>query len=173
MRLFFICSLALLTLNLPAQKLPCAKAGSQTLSLMTGEWNITATDRTSPGNYEENKGKSTITWGISGCSLHEVYQGIFKSHDYAVEYVTYLSDSLSTQRTFFDSEHSNIMVFTGEISEKSILNYWYRDPEKKRMQVKNEIRFINKNSFENISHLSTDYGKTWQLTHKWVYYKHR
>ncbi|GAB5524427.1 MAG: hypothetical protein Roseis2KO_22990 [Roseivirga sp.] len=141
------------------------------LALMTGDWKVSATDRISPGNYEENNGKSTISWGIAGCSLHEVYEGTYKGHGYAVEYVTYLNDSLSTQRTFYDSEHSNLMAFTGEIGEQSMLSYWYRNLEKKRMQVKNEIRFISEDSFENITHLSTDYGKTWQLTHKWIYKK--
>lgn len=155
--------------QLHSQELPCVKAGSEVLALMTGEWNVTATDRTSPGNYEKNQGKSVISWGISGCTLHEVYQGTFKSHGYAVEYMTYLNDSLSTQRTFFDSEHGSLMAFEGDIEERTIVNHWYRNPEKKRMQVKNEIRIINDNSFENITHLSTDYGKTWQLTHKWVY----
>lgn len=169
MKGFFICFLALITASLRAQDLPCVQAGSEILTEMVGEWNVAATDRISPGNYEENQGKSTIAWGITGCSLHEVYRGAFKGHDYAVEYVTYLNDSLSTQRNFFDSEHGNLMAFTGEVGEKSILNHWYRNPEKKRMQVKNEIRFIDRDSFENITHLSTDYGKTWQLTHKWVY----
>lgn len=171
MKLYISCVLALFVLNVRGQELPCVKPGTEVLAGMVGEWNIAATDRTSPGNYEENQGKSTITWGITGCSLHEMYQGTFKGHDYAVEYVTYLNDSLSTQRTFFDSEHGNLMAFAGEIGEKSILNRWYRNPEKKRMQVKNEIRLISKDSFENITHLSTDYGKTWQLTHKWVYRK--
>lgn len=169
MKYLLLLPLFMLVFEARTQSLPCEKEGKETLALMTGVWKITATDRTSPGNYEENKGQSTISWGIAGCSLHEVYQGTFKGHAYAVEYMTYLNDSLSTQRTFFDSEHSNIMVFGGQINEKSILNHWYRDPEKKRMQVKNEIWFISDDSFENITHLSTDYGKTWQLTHRWVY----
>ncbi len=169
MRILYILFLLAITCQLHSQELPCVKAGSEILALMIGEWEVTATDRTSPGNYEQNQGKSLITWGISGCTLHEVYQGTFKSHRYAVEYVSYLNDSLSTQRTFFDSEHGNLMAFSGEIKEKSIVNHWYRNPEKKRMQVKNEIRFVSDDSFENITHLSTDYGKTWQLTHRWVY----
>lgn len=169
MRYLLLVAMLMFCLNLKAQSLPCEQKGSEVLKLMIGEWKVSATDRTAPGVYEENNGTATISWGVAGCSLHEVYEGTFKSHAYAVEYVTYLNDSLSTQRTFFDSEHANLMAFNGEIDGKSIVNYWYRNPEKKRMQVKNVIQFISNNSFENITHLSTDYGKTWQLTHKWVY----
>lgn len=169
MKYLFLLPLFVLSFGLTAQSLPCEVEGSEKLAFMIGEWKVSATDRNAPGAYEENKGTATITWGIAGCSIHELYEGTFKSHLYAVEYVTYLSDSLTTQRTFFDSEHANMMSFDGVIEGKSIINHWYRDPEKKRMQVKNELRILNKDSFENITHLSTDYGKTWALTHKWVY----
>lgn len=169
MKYLLLLPLFVLSFELKSQKLLCEKEGGEVLKLIIGEWKVSATDRTAPGIYEENKGIATITWGIAGCSIHELYEGTFKSHTYAVEYVTYLSDSLTTQRTFFDSEHANMMSFDGVIEGNSIVNYWYRDPEKKRMQVKNELKILNKNSFENITHLSTDYGKTWALTHKWVY----
>lgn len=152
-----------------AQNYPCEISGTKVIARLIGEWQVEAKDRTSPGNYETNKGTSEITWGVNGCSIHEVYKGTFKNHPYAVEYMTYMNDSLSIQRTFYDSEHSNLMWLNGDIQPKNIHSIWYRDQEKKRMQVKNEIKIISQNSFENITHLSTDYGKTWALTHHWVY----
>lgn len=152
-----------------AQTLPCQRAGSEFFTQLLGEWRVEAKDRLAPGDYEENSGRAVISWGIEGCSLQESYLGTFKQHPYAVKYETYLSDSLQTQRTFFDSEHSNLMFFQGIIEGDTMSSLWLRDLEKKRMQVKNELKLLDKNSFQNTTYLSTDYGQTWQLTHAWQY----
>ena len=163
--------LLLLSFQLNAQTLPCENAGTEFMSKLIGSWSVQAKERTSPGNYESNQGESVISWGIQGCSLQETYSGTYKGHGYAVKYETYLKDSLSVQRSFFDSEHHNLMLFEGSIERDSMINFWYRNPEKKRMQVKNELVILSAQSFKNTTHLSTDYGQTWQLTHEWVYSK--
>lgn len=167
-----ICILFLLLLSCyrtHAQDYPCEKPGAEVIVRLIGNWQVKARDRSAPGVYEDSQGKSEITWGINGCSIHETYKGTFKDRPYAVEYMTYLNDSSSVQRTFFDSEHSNLMWLNGDVQTKAINSIWFRDPDKKRMQVKNKIKIINLNSFENVTHLSTDYGKTWVLTHHWAY----
>ena len=160
-------------LPLSGQGLPCKNVGSEQLKVFTGTWQVAAKDRTSPGNYEENEGISTISWSIEGCSIKEVYKGTYKQHAYEVQYDTYLTDSLQITRNFYDSEHGGLMSFSGSIEAESINVLWLRNPDKKRMQVKNELIWKDKDHFESITHLSTDYGQSWQLTHHWVYTRKR
>jgi len=159
----------LITPSIAAQSYPCEKAGTSFLAGINGIWKVQAKDRTSPGSYEDNTGESTISWSVEGCSIQEDYKGTFKGHPYAVSYATFLTDSLKMTRTFYDSEHGGLMKFEGSVDGKQAEFMWYRDVPKKRMQVKNELIWKDEDSFESISQLSTDYGKTWQLTHHWVY----
>lgn len=167
--LFLILFGLLISPSIGAQTYPCTKAGSSFLADLSGVWQVSAKDRTSPGNYEENTGVSTISWAVKGCSIQEVYEGTFKGRSYAVNYTTYLTDSLTMSRTFYDSEHGGLMKFEGTVEGKKAEFMWYRDASKKRMQVKNGVIWKDENSFETISQLSTDNGETWQLTHHWVY----
>lgn len=151
------------------QSYPCKTAGNENLSGLIGTWQVVARDRISPGNYETNKGVSVISSDIAGCSISEAYQGVFKNKAYAISATMLLIDSMKLQRTYHDSEHASLMLFEGNISGDVITLYWYRDQEKRKMQVKYELVKKGADAFEWKTELSTDYGVTWQITHHWQY----
>lgn len=150
-------------------KYPCQYANQGMLSKLMGTWKVESKDRTSPGNYEMNTGISVISGGIQGCSIRESYQGIYKEKSYATESILLMTDSLQVQRLYFDSEHASTMVFNGEINSEGMKLLWIRNQERKKMQVKFELTFEGANSFAWKTHLTTDFGETWQLTHHWQY----
>ncbi|MEO9964759.1 MAG: hypothetical protein ABJF11_03155 [Reichenbachiella sp.] len=150
-------------------KYPCQYEGNQILEELLGSWKVETKDRVSPGQYEINVGISTITTGIQGCSIKENYKGIYKSKVYAVESTLLMVDSMKLQRVYFDSEHASTMVFNGETDGNDIKMLWLRNNEKKRMRVKFELTRHSADAFEWSTHLSTDYGESWQLTHLWKY----
>lgn len=148
---------------------PCQYAGNDTFNKLIGTWQVETKDRTSPGNYEANTGTSVISTGLKGCSIRESYEGMFKGNPYAVEATFLMTDSLELQRVFFDSEHSRAMVLDGTVNESGYELLWMRNPSKKKMQVRFELEIKNENVFEWTTHLTTDFGETWQLTHNWQY----
>ncbi|WP_422358558.1 DUF1579 family protein [Reichenbachiella sp.] len=166
-----LCLLLIASLNSYAQQtgFPCQHTGNARLGELIGTWKVEAKDRISPGNYEMNAGVSVISTGLNGCSIQESYKGVYRENYYAVEVVTYMRDSMQLQRVYYDSEHSNVMVLEGFIEEKGFTLNWTRDPNKKKMQVKFQLDFKTTDTFEWTTHLSTDFGKTWQLTHQWKY----
>lgn len=150
-------------------KYSCQHPGNKVLAKLIGTWKVSTKDRTSPGNYEHNSGVSVISSGLNGCSIQESYKGVFKENFYAVEASMFMKDSLQLQRVYYDSEHSNVMVFDGDIEVDGFELYWVRDPAKKKMQVRFNLVILNSDEFEWSTSLSTDYGETWQLTHRWQY----
>lgn len=147
----------------------CQSAGYEFFSNLVGTWQVVAKDRTSPGNYESNNGIAVISSGIQGCSINESYQGTFKGKAYAISATLLLTDSMKVQRSYFDSEHANIMLFDGEIVSDGIRLFWYRNKSNPKMQVRYDLVWSNKDAFEWTTHLSTDFGDSWQLTHHWKY----
>lgn len=148
---------------------PCQKEGSPFLANLTGTWQVKAKDRTSPGNYETNEGQSTIAFQINGCTIRELYEGKYKNADYAVDISYILTDSLQVSKVWVDSNHANPMVLSGQISDNQLYVEWYRNPEKKRMQVRHFLTAAGSGQLNFRSELSTDYGETWQMTHEWEY----
>ncbi|WP_456459486.1 DUF1579 family protein [Reichenbachiella sp.] len=160
-----------LSLNAFSQSInyPCQYTGNQMLVKLIGTWKVEAKDRVSPGIYENNAGVSVISTGLNGCSIKESYKGVFKGKLYAVEASFYMKDSMELQRVYYDSEHSNVMVMEGVINEGGFELYWVGDLAKKKMQVRFNLEFKTPDVFEWTTHLSTDYGESWQMTHYWKY----
>lgn len=147
----------------------CSNPVGEKFETLIGTWNVQTKDRTSPGNYEHNTGRSEISMLIDGCSVRESFHGVFRGAPYAREVVMIGKDSANVQLVVTDSEHGSASVLNGGISTKGFEVYWYRDPEKKRLQSTYILDIADMNHFELSSYLSTDYGETWALTHERIY----
>ena len=147
----------------------CENPTYQYLKKVIGNWNVSTKDRTSPGNYENNTGKSKITDLIIGCGIRESFRGTFKNKDYARELMIIGKDSTQIQMSILDSEHNSFSILNGEVKDNNIIVYWYRNNDVKRLQSKYILTIESLNKFEFSSYLSTDYGENWALTHKRIY----
>ncbi|WP_430969050.1 hypothetical protein [Spongiimicrobium sp. 2-473A-2-J] len=139
------------------------------LGQLLGEWSVQTKDRTSPGNYETNQGKSKITDLISGCGIKESFRGTYRGKDYAREVLIIGKDSTGVQMSILDSEHNSFSILDGEISDGKVVVYWYRNKEVKRLQSRYLLTVQSAKRFEFSSYLSTDYGENWALTHERIY----
>lgn len=139
------------------------------LKQFVGSWMVSTTDRTAPDVYENNTGISTIQPAIEGCGISLSYRGIYKGKPYARESIVTLIDSTALQMVAMDSEHGGFLTYDGILSKDEIVFYWFRDKEKKRLQSRYMMKMMNDDNFEFSSYLSTDYGKSWALTHQRMY----
>lgn len=139
------------------------------LKTTIGMWNVITKDRTSPGVYENNKGKSNITNLIEGCGIKESYRGKYKDKNYAREVMIVGQDSISVEMSALDSEHGSFSILNGKVENDKLVIYWFRNKDVKKLQSKYILSIENKDKFEFSSYLSTDYGKNWALTHERIY----
>lgn len=144
----------------------CANDGFLLLEQILGTWKVKTRDRTSPGKYEDNTGAATISPSIHGCSISIRFLGSFKGKSYARATELVALDNMHLQMLALDSEHGAYTKLEGEVKEEYMEFFWYRDKEKKRLQSKYILRIVSKDNFEFSSFLSTDYGKSWALTHQ-------
>ena len=147
----------------------CENSAYQTLQKVTGTWDVKTKDRTSPGNYENNTGKSIISDLIAGCGIKESFRGTYKKNNYAREVMIVGKESNGIQMSILDSEHNSFSILNGEIKDNKVVVYWFRNKDVKKLQSKYILTIANDNEFEFSSYLSTDYGENWALTHKRVY----
>ena len=152
-----------------SENFSCQIPNDSFLRNLQGEWRVESLDRISPGKYNTNHGISSISVGKEGCTLHENYIRKQKDQPYAVLSTIYKNDLDQYQRVYYDSEHSTVMVFKGEIMNDSIKMFWRNSANNDKMQVKFVLKSFGEDQFEWRTHLSVDYGKTWQLTHHWNY----
>lgn len=144
----------------------CANEGNALLSKLTGTWNVVTKDRTSPGDYETNTGRSVITPAIEGCGIRESFRGTFKGKQYAREVNIMTKTPLTVEMTAADSEHGTFSLYKGTINGDKMTVFWYRDEKVKRLQSKYILTVSDERHFEFSSYLSTDHGATWALTHE-------
>nr|WP_321236152.1 hypothetical protein [uncultured Psychroserpens sp.] len=149
----------------------CSNNSYKFLDKVIGHWNVITKDRISPNVYENNKGVSIISNAIEGCSIKESYRGVYKGKQYAREVTITGMDSLNVQMVTLDSEHSGFSIQNGSIINNVMTTIWYRNENVKRLQSKYILSLKGSNAFEFSSYLSTDYGKTWALTHERTYAK--
>lgn len=147
----------------------CQNPAYQNLKQLIGTWKVETKDRTSPGNYEMNNGKSIITVLIEGCGIKESFRGTYKNKNYAREVQIAGKDSSGIQMSVLDSEHNSFSILDGEIENGKMIVYWYRNKDVKRLQSKYILTIETNNRFEFSSYLSTDYGEKWALTHERIY----
>ena len=113
--------------------------------------------------------KSKITVLITGCGIKESFRGTYKNKNYAREVMITGKDSSGIQMSILDSEHNSFSILDGEIKDEKIVVYWYRNKDVKKLQSKYILTIKNNNKFEFSSHLSTNYGEKWALTHERIY----
>lgn len=147
----------------------CANPNFSTLEQLVGTWDVRTTDRTRPGEYEENTGTAEITVLFAQCAIEQKYTGIFKEKDYAFKSTLICADSTNVQAMWLDSNHGRFMTLAGEISPDSIVVRWQREFTNRTMIVKHKFSELQKNSFQMESFLSPNSGTDWQLTHRRVY----
>lgn len=147
----------------------CQNPNFSTLALLTGSWEVRTTDRTRPGEYEENTGTAEITVLFDQCAIEQKYSGIFKEKDYAFKSILICADSTNAQAMWLDSNHGRFMILAGEISSDSIVVRWQREFTNRTMIVKHKFSELQKNSFKMESFLSPNSGADWQLTHRRLY----
>ncbi|MFY0601339.1 MAG: DUF1579 family protein [Cyclobacteriaceae bacterium] len=169
--LLFFSFLLLINNSITAQNesFSCENEAYLFLQNTIGIWEVSSKDRTSPEVYEQNSGTSTITSLIEGCGIQESFRGIFRNKIYAREVLIIGKDSTHVEMVTLDSEHSSFSSLQGEISENEMTVYWYRNPEKRKLQSKYILNYMSADQFEFSSFLSTDYGDTWSLTHQRKY----
>lgn len=165
---FFFLSLLLIA---QTNEFTCQSPGGEWLSQLVGSWEVTTKDRTSPGNYQSNAGRSLITPLIDGCGIKESFRGTFRDNNYGREVSIFAVDSVTVAMTALDSEHGSFSNFEGTIDGNQMTVLWYRNKEVGRLRSKYMLTIENSDSFEFSSFLSTDHGETWALTHERKYQK--
>ena len=156
-------------LNAQESDFTCKNRANEFLEKLIGTWEVNTKDRTSPGSYETNSGISVITSSIEGCGIKESFRGTFRGKPYGREVMIIGNDTSSIEMVALDSEHNSFSLLSGNIVESTLIVYWYRDPENKKLQSKYILTSENPEQFEFSSYLSTDYGDTWALTHERKY----
>lgn len=147
----------------------CVNKGYGYLNQIIGQWQVKTTDRTSPGVYQDNSGKATISPGIDGCGISISYRGIYKNKAYAREVSLIALDSVHYQMVALDSEHGSYSFMEGTIEEGRLEVYWFRNKEIGKLQSKYVLEIENETTFEFSSFLSNDFGVSWVLTHQRKY----
>lgn len=147
----------------------CANKGYDFLAQVLGHWKVQTKDRTSPGIYEENMGNSIVEPTIEGCGVSIRYQGIYRNKPYAFDLALVAKDSANVQMVRLDSEHGSYSISEGTISNNMMEVYWYRNKEIGKLISKHVMTIQSLDVFEFSSFLSTDYGKSWALTHERKY----
>ncbi|MEO1052743.1 MAG: DUF1579 family protein [Bacteroidota bacterium] len=174
MKILFVASLTIMAISTGYSQnpdYPCQSQSGDFLTQLVGNWTVETKDRTSPGQYETNKGHAIIAATIAGCGIQETYKGSYKGNQYARFASINTKSDNEMEMTATDSEHAGSMHFKGELSNGQISLLWYRDESIKKMQSKYVLEIKNDREFEFSSFLSTDYGKTWALTHERKYTK--
>lgn len=146
----------------------CANANYEFLSQALGQWDVETKDRIRPGEYESNSGKAIIQPSIEGCGITISYRGTYKSRPYARE-VNITGQESSVQMVTLDSEHGTYSLLEGYVDNGVLEVTWFRNKEVGKLRSKYVMTFIDQDTFEFSSFLSTDYSETWTLTHERIY----
>jgi hypothetical protein len=141
---------------------------NKNMQRMIGKWDISATDRTEPGKYENNNGQLEILPLIDSSGVSIQYNGKFKNKPLLVlAWLVEMSDSLII-KTNFDSNHGNAMKLEGQYTLDTLKLFWKREFPNRTMIVKHQYVQMDSMNLKYESFLSPNSGKEWHLTHQWT-----
>ncbi|MEL6821063.1 MAG: DUF1579 family protein [Calditrichota bacterium] len=160
-----ILSLILLLPMVLSAQLPCSQPESM-LSQLVGNWQVTSTDRISPGEYQENTGKSSIRSLFDECGVEENYRGMLKGEALEFKTLHVWKDSVTVSKLWLDSNHANPMLLEGKSGKDSLVVMWQRQLKTRLLSVKHVLRDITKSRFVSESYMRPREGAGWQLTHR-------
>lgn len=155
--------------SIHAQEFTCRNSNYDFLKRAIGSWSTQTRDRVAVGEYEANEGAATIESSIQGCSIQISFSGTFRGKPYARETIIAGLDSVRIQMVSMDSEHGGFLTYEGQIKNETLEVKWFRNKEKGKLQSKYIMHFKSDQAFNFSSFLSTDYGKTWDLTHERIF----
>lgn len=162
LNLLFLCIL----FHSQGQSYSCSNRNASFLEGAIGEWQVATKDRIAVGKYEENNGTARISPSIEGCGISISFRGTYKEKPYAREAIVTGFDSTRIQMVSMDSEHGGFLTYDGQLDSDTLKVTWYRNKENGKLLSMYKLYFIDANEFYFSSFLSTDYGKTWALTHQ-------
>jgi len=149
-------------------QLPCSQSGS-ILSRLIGDWQVTSTDRVSPGEYQENSGMSSIRSLFDECGVEENYRGMLKGETLEFKTLHVWKDSVTVSKIWLDSNHANPMLLEGNNGEDSLVVIWHKQLKTRMLSVKHVLRDIAESSFVSESFMRPRNDAKWQLTHRRIY----
>lgn len=167
LNLIFLCIL----FHSQGQSYSCANSNTGFLERALGEWKVATKDRIAVDEYEENNGTAIVSRSIEGCGISISFRGTYKKKPYAREAIITGLDSVRIQMVSMDSEHGGFLTYDGQLVNDTLKVTWYRNKEKGKLISMHKLYFIDTNVFDFSSFLSTDYGKTWALTHQRLFEK--